>query len=264
MRIGIVAKAESPPALQAARKILRMLAGEEVLLDRRLAEKLGKRAGSSESFKKSDAVVAVGGDGTVLLAQRLASGVPVLGVHLAGRGFLADVEPGDVARAIKAVRLGQLKVVERERMATVIKKRKLPDALNDVVVCHADPGRTVDLKVSVDGKVVMKMKGDGAIISTPTGSTAYAHSAGGPVLNPNSATILIVPVCPTQPQLPAVLMPMRSKIEIEVTSQRAALVNVDGNQVARLSAGQKLVVNRSEFPARFFVWKPRAKLKERR
>jgi len=255
LRIGIVAKAEFPPALQASRKILRMLKGENVLLDRRLAEKLGKRASSPESFKKCDAVIAVGGDGTVLLAQRLASGVPVLGVHMAGRGFLADVEPTDMMRAVKAIVSGQLKVVERERLAATIKKRKLSDALNDVVVCHADPGRTVDIKVSVDKGEVLKMKGDGVIVATPTGSTAYAHAAGGPVLDPNSGVMLMVPVCPTQSNLPAVSVPMESEIEVEVTSPRAALVNVDGNQVASLSTGQKLVVRRSEFPSRFFVWK---------
>jgi len=255
LRVGIVAKTEFPPALQAVRKILRMLAGEEALLDSRLAEKLGKRASSPDSFKNSDVIVAVGGDGTVLLAQRLASGVPVLGVHMAGRGFLADVEPKDLVRAIKAMKSGQLQVVERERLVATIKKRTLPHALNDVVVCHVDTGRTVDLRVSVDGGVVMEMKGDGVIVSTPTGSTAYARAAGGPVLDPFSEAILVVPVCPTQTRLHPLSVSADSKIAVEVTSPgRVARVNVDGNQAATISAGEKLVVRRSDVPARFFVW----------
>jgi NAD+ kinase len=250
-----VAKVAAPQSLQVVRKIMKGLGGEEILLERKLAERLRRPASPPDSFRKSDAVVAVGGDGTVLLAQSLASGVPVLGVHLAGRGFLADVELRDLGRAIKALKSGQLPVVERDRLAPVLKKRKLPQALNDIVVCHCDAGRTVDISVKAGAHVAMKMRGDGVIVATPTGSTAYARAAGGPVLDPCLEAVLIVPVCPTQPWLPPLVASMNSKIEVEVTSpDRAALVNVDGNQVASLSAGDRLLISRSEVPARFFAW----------
>jgi NAD+ kinase len=132
-------------------------------------------------------------------------------------------------------------------------------------MCRADVGRTVDFRVTVNGKLVMQAKGDGVIIATPTGSTAYAHAAGGPVLDPNIKAILLVPVCPTGSRLAPIVVPPSSEIEVKVTSlRRAALVNIDGKQEACLPAGEKLTVRRSEIPVRFFAWAEfYSKLKER-
>lgn len=264
MRVGIVAKVEHPRVVQVVRKIMKTLEGEEVLLERRLAKKLKRPPSSPDSFRKADAVVAAGGDGTVLLAQKLASGVPVLGVHLAGRGFLADVEMKDLEKAMKALKSGKLRAVERQRLAPRVGKKRLPQALNDVVICRADAGRTVKLRVSVNGRAVMETKGDGVIVSTPTGSTAYARSAGGPVLDPSSEANLVVPVCPVDSRLTPLAVHRDSKVVVEVTGERAALVCIDGEQEASLSVGEKLVISRSEVPAHFLEWGDfHRKLKER-
>ncbi|MEW6222522.1 MAG: NAD(+)/NADH kinase [Candidatus Hadarchaeota archaeon] len=265
MRVGLAAKVEAKLALLTVRKIIKMLSGEELLFERRLSEKLGKPPASTASFRKADAVVAVGGDGTVLLAQRLASGVPVLGIHVAGRGFLADVEIQDLDRAIKALKAGRLEVVERERLAVTVGKKKLPDALNDVVVSRGDVGKTIDIRVKVDGENAMEMKGDGVIVSTPTGSTAYGRVAGGPVVDPRLRVSIIVPVSPADLGQAPMVVHQDSEIVVELTEAvKPALVSVDGVQEARLSTGEKLIIGRSDFPGRFFSWGDfYLKLKER-
>ncbi|MEW6592764.1 MAG: NAD(+)/NADH kinase [Candidatus Hadarchaeota archaeon] len=265
MKVGLVAKVEAKLAVLTARRIIRMLAGEDLLLERRLAQMLGRPPAPAASFKKADAVVAVGGDGTVLLAQRLASGVPVLGIHIAGRGFLADVELKDLGKAIKALKAGLLEVIERERLASSVGRKKLPDALNDIVVSRGDVGKTIDIRVKVNGKNAMEMKGDGVIVSTPTGSTAYGRVAGGPVVDPMLRVSIVVPVSPADLGQAPLVVRQDAEIVVELTkAAKPALVSVDGVQESRLSTGEKLVIWHSDSPGRFFSWGDfYLKLKER-
>ena len=255
MRVGIVAHPEIPGALKLVRRVMGLLAKEEVLLEPDLARKLGKRPGRAQALNKADVVVTVGGDGTVLFAQRLAPSVPILGVNLGGRGFLADIDPDELPRALKKLRAGELQVVERERLTAMARGKRLPDALNDVVVCSAQAGKTVALSVSIDGKRAMEVRGDGVIVATPTGSTAYAHAAGGPVIDPRLKLTLVVPICPSQPRPSPLIVPIDSRIDVEPTRPgRDALVIVDGNVVAKLGRREKIRIYRSDNPARFFKW----------
>jgi NAD+ kinase len=246
---------EIPGALEIVRKAMGLLSTEEILLERKVAKKLGRPAGDLRAFKKADAVVAVGGDGTVLFAQRLAPNVPVLGINLGEKGFLADVRPREVGQALARLKAGNLQVVERDRLAGVVRGKRLPDALNDVVVFSATAGKTVALKVSIDGEVAMDVRSDGVVVATPTGSTAYAYAAGGPVIDPRLKAILVVPICPSHPKSTPLVVPIDSRIEIEPTrTGRDAQVIVDGLSVARLRCGEKITLSCSEKPALFFRW----------
>lgn len=255
LRIGIVARPEIPGALKMVRKVMGLLAKEEVLLEPRLARKLRKRPSTVQALNKADAIITVGGDGTVLFAQRLAPNVPILGINVGVRGFLAEVSPNEVQQALKMLRAGKLKLVERERLTAMARGKKLPDALNEVVVSSARAGKTVALRVSVDGELAMEMHGDGVIVATPTGSTAYAHAAGGPVIDPHLKVVLVVPICPSQPRPSPLIVPMDSRVEVEPTRLgRDALVVIDGNLVAELKYREKIKVHHSNNPARFFEW----------
>lgn len=255
LRVGIVARLDNSGALKMVRKVMRLLKGEEILLEPSLARKLGKRSSTAQAMRKSDAIITVGGDGTVLFAQRLAPNVPIFGVNLGGMGFLADIEPKDVQRALSMLRAGELKLVERQRLATVADGKRLPDALNDVVICSVNPGKTVTLRVSIDGKAAMEVSCDGIIVATTTGSTAYARAAGGPVVDPRLEAAVIVPICPSRPRPRPLIVPADSRIEVEsIRLGRDAQVVVDGNSVAKLSHGRKLEARRSENSARFFEW----------
>lgn len=246
---------EIPGALKLVRKVMRILSDEEILLERDLAKKFKRSPASVQALQKADAIVTVGGDGTVLFAQRLAPNVPILGVNIGERGFLADVKPNEVAQAIRGLRAGKLQFVERERLAGTVHGKRLPDALNDVVVCSAIPGKTVAVEVVVDGERVMDMRGDGVIVATPTGSTAYAHAAGGPVVDPRLKVVLIVPICASSRGSVPLIVPMDSYIEVEPTRPgRNARVIVDGRPAAKLKCGEKIKLHRSENPALFFKW----------
>ncbi len=255
MRIGVVARPEIPGALKMVRKLMGLLAKEEIVLEPRLARTLRKRPGGVQALKKADAIITAGGDGTVLFAQRLAPNVPILGINFGGRGFLADVNPNEVQRALKLLLAGRLQLAERERLAAMAHNKRLPDALNDVVVCSAQVGKTVALRVSVNDKLAMEVRGDGVIVATPTGSTAYAHAAGGPIIDPRLRVILVVPICASQPRPNPLILPADSRVEVEsIRPGRDALVIVDGNLATKLRYRERARVRRSDNPARFFEW----------
>ena len=252
LRIGIVANPEIPGALKLARKVLKLLAKEELLLEQGLARKLGKRGVAARALRRGDAIVTIGGDGTVLFAQRQAPDVPILGINLGGRGFLADIKPSRAKRALKMLVRGELPIIERERLAGET-SRRLPDALNDAVVCSAKAGKTLTLRVKIDGKTAMDVRGDGVIIATPTGSTAYAFAAGGPIIDPRLRAFAVVPICPTNPKARPLVVPMSSRIEVKSTRpDRSASVVIDGQPAAKLEPGAKAAFYRSSKPARFF------------
>jgi NAD+ kinase len=253
LRVGIVARTDIPGTIEVVRNIVSVLGGEEITFEPGLAKRLGKRPGKIGEMKKCDAIITVGGDGTVLFAQRIAPNVPVLGINLGMRGFLAEVGQKEMRRAIKAMRSGSLKVVERDRLTAVSGKKILPDALNEVVVFTARTGKTVSLRASVDGEVAMEMRGDGLIVATPTGSTAYALAAGGPLIDPHLKAMAVVPICPSYPRSSPLVVPMSSQIEVETTRPgRDALLILDGAPAGRLSCGEKVKISRSSNPARFF------------
>lgn len=255
LRVGIVARLEIPGALKLVRKVIGLLSKEEILLERDLARKIRKRPGTTQAFRSADALITIGGDGTVLFAQRLAPNAPILGINMGARGFLADVKPAEVPRAVRGLLAGKLQIVERERLAGAVRKKRLPDALNDVVVSSANAGKTLAVKISVDGETVMGFRGDGVIVATPTGSTAYAHAAGGPVVDPRLRSILIVPICPCQPRPAPLIVPMDSDVEVVPTRPgRDAQVTVDGISVSKLKCGESIRLRRSENPALFFKW----------
>ncbi len=255
MRIGIIARTEVPGALKLVRSVLGFLSKEEVLLEQKVARKLGKRGVTARALQKANAIVAIGGDGTILFAQRQAPETPILGINLGGRGFLADVKPTEAQRALRMLVTGRLPIVEREKLVGEAAGKKLPDSLNDVVVYSAKVGKTLTLRVSVDGKLTSDVKGDGIILATPTGSTAYALAAGGPVIDPRLKVFVIVPICPSYLNPNPLVVPIDSRIEIEPTRpERGAFVIVDGQIAAKLKPGGKAKFHRSDKPARFFEW----------
>lgn len=252
MRVGIVARPEIPGVSKLTRKVLKFLAKEELLLEQGLARKLGKRGVVARALRKADAIVTIGGDGTVLFAQRQAPDVPILGINLGGRGFLADVKPSKAKLALRMLVSGELPIYERERLAGETSKR-LPDALNDAVVCSAKPGKTLAFRVAIDGKTAMDSSGDGVIIATPTGSTAHAFAAGGPIIDPRLEAFAVVPICPSLPKIRPLVVPMSSRVEVRLTRpEQSASVIIDGQLAVKIEPGAKATFYRSSSPARFF------------
>jgi len=252
LRIGIVARPDLPEAIKFTRRVLKLVSKADVVLERGIATKLGKR-GVPIRAMKVDAIVTIGGDGTVLLAQQKAPDVPMLGINMGGRGFLADVGPAEVREALRKLLGGELPIRERAKLAVEIAGKRLPDALNEAVVRAASMGHMLAYRVLVDGQVVEATRGDGVIVATPTGSTAYSLAAGGPIIDLRLDALVVTPVCTSHPYVAPLVVPGDSRIEVEIV-RRDATVIVDGQFIAKVEPGDKLLFYRSEKSAKFLGW----------
>jgi NAD+ kinase len=207
-----------------------------------------------EVAKRADLVIAIGGDGTLLHAARnvAARNVPLVGINRGRLGFLTDVTPEHLREALNAILAGKYLAERRLTLAARLGKRANGSsfALNDVVLQKGDTGRLLDFTTEVDKVYVNTHRGDGLIVATPTGSTAYALSCGGPIIQPNVDALVMVPICPhTLSDRPLVLP---SSSEIRVTLDNAggsdAHVVCDGESVARMTAGDVLKISLAKQP----------------
>lgn len=191
--------------------------------------------------ERTDLVVAVGGDGTLLWTTRLVypREVPILAVHAGGMGFLSACDGAEVEEALAAVAAGQARVERRARLM-IEGPEFTRSALNDVVVVGPEERRFTDLEVEAGGERVLAVEGDGVIVATPTGSTAYALAAGGPVLAPDVAALVLVPLAPHGLGARPVVMPMETRLSVRLRG--AARVLADGELVQVLEAGAEVRV----------------------
>ena len=257
-RIGIVAKKGDAALRQTLQSVLDVLQrhSADVVVDRVAGlETLGpgQRLGSdAELIADRDLVVAIGGDGTLLRAGKLAFAhrVPVLGINLGRLGFLADLSPQQVTIGLDAILAGRFVAEDRFVLQCEILRDGQPvtvqHALNDVVIQRWNTARLITLNTYVDGRFVHTQRSDGMIVSTPTGSTAYALSGGGPILDPALEAIVLVPICPhTLTNRPFVIS-NSARVEIDVASDNAedARVTADGNPMPTLAVGDRIRIIR--------------------
>jgi NAD+ kinase len=204
----------------------------------------------------ADLIVAVGGDGAMLHAARMAAtaDVPVLGVNRGRLGFLADVGPEQMLQSLDDALGGRCQAERRMLLAAQILADGRPIdalALNDVVVAKRETGRMVDVRTWVDGAYVNTHVGDGFIIATPTGSTAYALSCGGPIVHPSLDAVVLVPVCPHTLSDRPIVVPADSIVEIELADrfESRAQVVCDGIVLCDLDPGVRLRIERARVSA---------------
>jgi NAD+ kinase len=208
------------------------------------------RVAEEDFGPRADLVIAVGGDGTLLHAARLVArhGVPLLGVNRGRVGFLTDVMPQDMLASVDLALRGELSSDERPLLAArlVCAGGKVAEALalNDVVMQKHDTGRTLDFETRINGQFVNSHGGDGIIVATGTGSTAYALSCGGPILEPHLPALVIAPICPHTLSDRPIVVSSSSVIEV-VLSERAdtqAHVICDGAMLGDFAAQDRLEV----------------------
>jgi NAD+ kinase len=207
-----------------------------------------------EQTPGTDLLICLGGDGTVLRAARsiVPHAVPILGVNMGRLGFLTEVHPGELIDRLGDVLEGRCRIEQRTMLqAQVPSWGATHHALNDVVVGRASIGRPLYVEVNVDGVRLAVHRCDAVIVATATGSTAYSLSAGGPILHPESAELLITPVAPHMGSARPVLLPPGATIDLAVTADKEAVVSVDGQVDRTLASGDSVVVCRSAHVARF-------------
>ncbi len=210
-----------------------------------------------------DLAVTLGGDGTILRAVSLVSraGVPLLGVNLGRMGYLADLEPEGLTEALERVVTGDYAIEERMMLSVAIERAGEPPpapgagvwALNEAVVERPAAGHTVHVAVQVEGRFWTTYAADGIIVATPTGSTAYAFSAGGPIVSPNVRALLMTPVSAHMSFDRSLVVDAADSVRIEVTDRPAMLV-LDGREMGLLGKGDVIVCTEAPGRARFVAF----------
>lgn len=197
-----------------------------------------------------DLIVAVGGDGTMLHAARIAAAAnaPVLGVNRGRLGFLADIGPAEMRHSLDDVLAGRFEREPRAMLKAVIEREgqavHTSQALNDVVLQKWETGRMLDFETWIDGQYVNTHGGDGLIVATATGSTAYALSCGGPILHPSLDALVVVPVCPHTLSDRPIVVGGASRIEIRLVNRPGikAQVTCDGIMLGDLNLHDRLII----------------------
>ena len=235
--------------------------GCEVALERETANNTGLSdypvLGVEQIGAQCDLGLVLGGDGTMLgIGRRLAPhGVPLIGINQGRLGFITDIALEGYQSVLKPMLEGQYEEESRAMMqASVMRDGRCvfsATAMNDVVVNRGATTGMVELRVEVDGRFVANQRADGLIIATPTGSTAYALSAGGPLLHPSIAGWLLVPIAPHTLSNRPIVLSDRGEVAIELVAGRDASANFDMQSLASLLHGDRIVVRRSPHQVRF-------------
>jgi NAD+ kinase len=239
-RVGLVAKPDAPEAQRVVRQLVEWLGarGLTVVLEKETAALAPSAsvtsAGKSDLPGQVDALIVLGGDGTLLSMARAVGdlGVPILGVNLGGLGFLTATTLEEMLPALEALLAGGMAVEERMMLAARVVRGGQPTgdyiALNDVVITKSAMSRIIDLAVSVDGRHATAYRADGLIISTPTGSTAYNLSAGGPILFPTMDAVVLTPIAPHTLSNRPIVLPGAQRIDVTLRVDQDVMLTMDG------------------------------------
>jgi NAD+ kinase len=253
-RVGVVAKRSSLEAAGTAGELAEWLRRRdlEVLLDAPTLQNLGRQEPAFTLTAGCDLVVALGGDGTLLsVARAVSPGIPILGVNLGNLGFLTEIGRADLYPALLQVLAGKFRIearslfdVERRGDASSTERFRV---LNDAVITKSAVSRIIELTMIVDGHLIARYRADGVIISTPTGSTAYNLSAGGPIVNPLLPVAVLTPICPHALSLRPIVVPATSRIEVTLETQREEVfLTLDGQEGRELAYHDTVAVTQSE------------------
>jgi NAD+ kinase len=203
--------------------------------------------------KQIDLIISIGGDGTLLTAARRVAGeaVPILGVNLGRLGFLTDISPDQTIAAVNAILRGDYVAEDRLLLQASLNGEQAPRsmlALNDIVLQKGASGRMFDFHTVIGGTFVNTHSGDGLIVATPTGSTAYALSCGGPIVQPSVAALVMVPICPHSLSDRPLVIPASSEIEISLADHDdgPAYVTCDGEEFGRMEANHTLSIRAAD------------------
>lgn len=249
-RIAVVAKRGSDEAADASRELAAWLAAR----GRAVVGVQAADGASGDSFPPAappDLVVVLGGDGTLLsVARGLPDGIPILGANLGNLGFLTELHRTELYAAMDEVLADRYHTEERSLLEVRVRSANGETgppsaALNDAVVTKGALSRIIELAIRVDGHLVARYRSDGLIVSTPTGSTAYNLSAGGPILHPLLPVAVLTPICPHALALRPIVVPDRSHIEVTLeTAEEEVHLTLDGQAGGRLGLGDTVTITR--------------------
>ncbi len=260
--IGIIAKHNDPQVIDTVRTLYKLLAARDVKLvfDQNALSCMSQGSHSCVDVKdmhaQIDLAIVVGGDGTLLaVAQSMIShDIPIIGINRGRLGFLTDILPENMQHDLNQILDGEYFEERRAVLsATVSRDGQVITqcfAINDIVT-HALTGvRIIDLETNIDGEFLNALRADGLIVSTPTGSTAYALSGGGPIVHPTAQNTILVPICPHTLSNRPIVVDNRSQIEIiySATNKLKGVAAIDGQMICELEPDDSIMIEKSAKP----------------
>jgi len=253
MKWGVACRSDANKSISLARTVIDFLHEDgEVFVEEHLAQAIEiKGYNLREIDKKADIVVTIGGDGTILRAVKEIE-KPVFAINSGGMGFLSEVESKYAVGGLKRLIEGNYNVVERSKLKTTLDGKRLPDALNEVTVQTDRIAKILYLKIFVDEELIETMGADGVIVATPTGSTSYALSVGGPIMDPSVNAMVIAPLAPFKLSARPWIVPMDRKVRIELLAKsKESKIVIDGSFETPVTDQSNIVITGSEKKARF-------------
>ncbi|MGB7970156.1 MAG: NAD(+) kinase [Methanobacterium sp.] len=257
MRIGVVARFDIGKSIELAGKIVEFLIEKDVdtLIETNLASKLNNYQDIASDLEDMDVdmVVAVGGDGTVLRTQGIINQkkIPLFGINMGAVGFLTEIDPAETFTALEQVLEGNYFVDKRTQLR-VWHNKELHQALNEVVIMTQKPAKMLHIEISVDDEIVEELRADGLIIATPSGSTAYSMSAGGPIVDPRVGAFIIVPICPFKLGARPTVVPNDSVIKVKFLREgKKAVAVIDGQFEEEINYMDEFIFKKAENYAYF-------------
>ena len=255
--IGLIAHSGKPGVAKLARNVIREFQERslKVIVENETA-KIAKTKGRgtiAQVAQHSDLIVVLGGDGTILNVVAMAGKAlkPIFGINVGSLGFLTCVNSSAYREAVDAIASGRISYSKRSLLSVELRTKKralsIVHALNDAVISRGDLSRLIKLDAKVDGEALTEFNADGLIIATPTGSTAYSLSAGGPILAPESGVLVVTPICPHVLTNRSIIISDSSVIEISPGStEYPCFLSVDGRDPVRVPGSARIAIRRAK------------------
>lgn len=204
---------------------------------------------TKELLKESDIVISLGGDGTFLrTAQKVGKkGIPILGVNFGTLGFMSEVKPSEILNFLTDIENNKYKIIDLCLISSKKNNKPVFTALNEIVIDKCDSIRMVELEICYNKEVVGKFYSDGVLISTPTGSTGYSLSAGGPIISPYSKVFIITPICPHTLNFRPVIVPDDGIITIKAEGKNKIRFTADGFQTKIFNSPSEFTISKADY-----------------
>ncbi|MGI6584380.1 MAG: NAD(+)/NADH kinase [Gracilibacteraceae bacterium] len=270
MRLGIIPNISKDKDLNVTRSILLWFSNKdiELLLESDIADKLEfKNHGFNREdiFSSSDMVIVLGGDGTILNIARQSAqyDVPLFGINLGHLGFLAEAEIGDIYLSLDKIMKGDYFIEKRMMLEALIgnveDNGKELVALNDFSITRAMTSRMISYSIFINNSFFELYNADGIVVSSPTGSTAYSLSAGGPIVSPELKVLIITPICPHTIHSRSIVVSEKDEVRIEICEENPeVMLSVDGQNSYKLNSGEVVVIRSSSFVTNLVKLKQRS------
>lgn len=253
MRFGLTAKADDPRRVKVANHVAQFLQGKaELTVDSDLAANMPEKVDHAPLADiKCDIMVCIGGDGTILHALQR-NRAPVFGINMGELGFLTETEPIELADALRRVLARDFFVEHRLKIAASLNGKRLPDATNELAVKTKRLAKILQFELAWGDREIMRVRGDGMILATPTGSTSYSMSAGGPIVDPRLDCLVLVPLAAFSLSSRPMILPPDTVMQLRLMQpEKEAIIVIDGQYETEMREGDMLNLYASEERARF-------------